>query len=454
MDKNLLSNRVSTTEIFFVLLVVGMRVASAPTADASYLVLTIYALCGQTQAIRALGLSWLFSMLNPGIAAEATFASVGRYAVIGAAAASVFLRSGRLGAPVRASSMVVATLLLGVFFVFHSLVFSPFADVSVLKSASWSLVAATLMAAWGQIDDESRHRLSSQLFGGLVLVLLFSLPLLAVPSLGYLRNGTGFQGILSHPQGFGPTMALLGAWAGARMLGDRQPPWLIVALVGACLVLVVLSEARTAGVAMMVGLCVAVLIVPLLSGTHPQVMLPGLMSRRVHMVVGMAIVAAFLASSQLTDRLGEYFAKRGQETTGLGDALEKSRGRLIDAMFENIEADPLTGIGFGIASWPEGMVVDRDPFLGLPTGAVIEKGVMPVAVVEELGIFGAVAVFCWLWVVVVRASRSSVSGLAVVLTVILLNFGESTFFSPGGFGLLPLILIAWAATSRPKSRAG
>ncbi len=238
------------------------------------------------------------------------------------------------------------------------------------------------------------------------------------------------------------------------MLGDRQPSWLTVVLVGACLVLVVMSQARTAGVAMVVGLGVAALTVPMLSGMSPRVMLPGLMSRRVHMAVGMAIVAAFLASSQLTDRLGEYFAKRGQETSSLGDAYEKSRGALIDAMFENIEANPMTGIGFGIASWPEGMIVDRDPFLGLPTGAAIEKGVMPVAVVEELGIFGAAAVFGWLWMVVVRASRSSVSGLAVVFTAILLNFGESTFFSPGGLGLLPLILIAWAATSPPKSVAG
>lgn len=431
-----------------------MRVASAPTADASYLVLAIYALRGQTQAIQALGISWLFSMLSPGIAAEASLASVGRYAVIGAAAASVFLRSSRLGDSVRASRMVVATLLLGVFFVFHSLVFSPFVDVSVLKSVSWCVVTGTLLAAWGQIDDDSRHRLSSQLFGGLVLVLLLSLPLLAVPSLGYLRNGTGFQGIFSHPQGFGPTMALLGAWAGARMLGEQRPSWMSIALVGACLVLVVLSQARTAGVAMVAGLAFAVLTVPLLSGMRPRVMLPGLTSRRVHMAAAVAMLAALLAGTQLTDRLGEYFAKRGQETSSLGDAYEKSRGALIDAMFDNISANPLSGIGFGIASWPENMIIDRDPFLGLPTGAAIEKGVMPVAVVEELGVFGAALVLGWLWMVVLRASRSSVSALAVVLTALLLNFGESTFFSPGGLGLLPLILIAWAATSKPKSEMG
>lgn len=85
------------------------------------------------QTIHALGLPWLFAMLSPGIASEASMAVVGRYVVIFAAALSALL----------------------------------------------------------------------------------SLPLLVHP-LGYLRNGTGFQVILNHPQVFGPTMALLCAWAGCE----------------------------------------------------------------------------------------------------------------------------------------------------------------------------------------------------------------------------------------------
>ena len=121
-------------------------------------------------------------------------------------------------------------------------------------------------------------------------------------------------------------------------------------------------------------------------------------------------------------------------------------------MWENIEAQPWRGIGFGLASDPATMVVDRDPILDLPTGATIEKGVMPIAVLEELGAFGFIAVMLWLWMLISRAARGGgMTALAVFYTALLLNMGESVLFSPGGMGLLFLILIGWAASARHET---
>jgi hypothetical protein len=50
------------------ILAMAMRIASTPTANLSYLVIVGYALLGRAQAIQALALSWLFTMLSPGIA--------------------------------------------------------------------------------------------------------------------------------------------------------------------------------------------------------------------------------------------------------------------------------------------------------------------------------------------------------------------------------------------------
>lgn len=434
----------------FMLAAIALRVGSTSTANLSYLLIAAYALLGRAQAIQALALSWLFGMLSLGIAPEATAASVGRYAVIAAAAASVFLRSVRLGESFRVSRMTLATVLLGVFLISHSILFSPIADVSILKAISWSVVTATLFAAWGGLNEEARACIATQIFGGLVVIFICSLPLLALPQLGYLRNGTGFQGILNHPQGFGPTMALLGTWAGARMIGEQRPPWSLVLLVGACVVLVVLSESRTAGVGMVLGLAAAVALVPWLSRRPVRAMLPGLMTRRVYLVASVVVLGAVLSGATLQDRFGAYLDKGSRvKSTSLADAYDQSRGTLIDNMWDNISLYPFTGIGFGIASQPDEMIVMRDPVLGVPTGAAIEKGVLPIAVVEELGVFGAAVVLAWLWIVVYRASRASVTALALVLTTVMLNFGESTFFSPGGFGLLPLILLTWAATAKP-----
>ena len=92
------------------------------------------------------------------------------------------------------------------------------------------------------------------------------------------------------------------------------------------------------------------------------------------------------------------------------------------------------------------MEVVRDPILGLPLSALVEKGVMPVAVVEELGVFGALVVLGWLLVLLRRGARAGVQQFAVLITLVLVNFGESMFFSVGGMGMLLLILLAGAIT--------
>ena len=118
-------------------------------------------------------------------------------------------------------------------------------------------------------------------------------------------------------------------------------------------------------------------------------------------------------------------------------------GGLIGEMWQNIKEKPFTGIGFGIASDVHEMNVQRDPLLGLPLGAPIEKGVLPVAVLEEVGLFGLGFVVAWLWSFLRYWIRGGVVPVSVGLTILLLNMGEATLFSPGGMGLLSLILIGW-----------
>lgn len=429
-----------------------MRLASEPTANISYLVIAAYALSGRAQVIHALALSWLFSMLNSDLAPVATADSAGRYAAMAMAVVSTLLRSGMLRRSTRATWPVLATALLGLFLIAHSLLFSPMSDVSMLKALSWALTMMALLAAWGGLSEETRAITTRQLFGGLVIIMLVSLPLLVLPA-GYVVNGTGFQGILNQPQTFGPAMALLGAWAASRMLGQERPPWRLVLLVGICLVLVVLSEARTAGLALVLGVVIAVLTIPILTKHSIRSVLPGIRNRRVHTVLAMSIAGALLAGPLLADRLGLYLVKHSGADT-VAEAFTSSRGALVEEMWANILEHPLRGIGFGIASVPEEMVVVRDAIFNLPISAGIEKGVLPVAVLEELGIIGFLLFLAWVWMLIRRASRGGVAPLALLSTALLLNFGESMLFSPSGFGLLVLIVIAWAATqSKPAIHA-
>lgn len=423
-----------------------LRLISTPTANLSYLFLASYALLGYEKAIQALALSWLFTMINPALAPDASAASIGRYLVILAAALSVVCRStvGNKGPFIK--SLSLKTWFLGVLLLAHSLLFSAVVDVSVLKVVSWAVVILTLLSAWQGLPVERRLVLFDQLQWGLVLLLLLSLPLLALPSIGYLRNGTGFQGLLSHPQSFGPTVALLGALVGGRVMGERKPLWRDIALLGLCLVLVVLSEARTAGFAMVIGLLGSALLTPLFAGVSRRRMLPGLHSRRFQIVAIVAVAGMIFTGPLLVEKLSSYVFKRS-DTTSLIVAADASRGELVQKMFANINEQPLTGIGFGIASNPALMEIERDPLLGLPLSAQIEKGVLPVAVVEELGVFVAIAVLAWVLMLLRRGARAGVPQFAVLITVLLVNMGESMLFSVGGMGMLLLILLTGAVTS-------
>lgn len=431
---------------------VAMRIASEATANISYILIAGFALLGRTQAIIALALSCLFTMINPGVAAEASGVSVWRYVVLLAAALSVFIRSGLGENCYTVRRVTMYTFMLGLFIVIHSLLFSSIPDVSILKAVSWTLAMCTLVAAWAGLNANERDDLANKIYYGLVVLMLASLPLI-VTSVGYLRNDTGFQGLLNHPQAFGPTMALLGAWATCRLLESTRPSWSAVAIVAGSLVMVILSEARTAGVAMVFGIMVSVVLAPRLAGRSMLSALPGIRSYRMLLFAIIGVFGLVFLGSKLESAVAEFLSKSGRsEAVSVWDAYESSRGKLMELMWLNIESRPFSGIGFGIASDPLAMDIDRDPLLGLPVGAAIEKGVLPIAVWEELGLFGVIFVSIWVLMLMTRSARGGVAPFAVVSTALLLNLGESTMFSPGGLGLLSMLLIAWAFSCAQNTR--
>lgn len=419
-----------------------VRLVPAPIAAVSYLILGGYALLGRAQAVEALGISWFLTIINPGIASEPSLL-VGRYAVMAAAALSVLLRSIHLKRGPRVSKTVLATILVGTFIAVHSLFFSQVVDVSLLKTLSWAVVTSTLLSAWGNLSTQEATRLEHRVFGGLTAVALLSVSLLPFP-VGFLRNSSGFQGLLNHPQAFGVSVGLLGTWAAARMLGQPRPSWRTAVLAGLCVVLVILSEARTAGLGMAIGLGAAILSAPVISGRAVKATFPGLGSRRVHAALALALVFGLVAWPMITERVSGYVTKRDRAQS-LAQAYNVSRGALIDDMLLNIRSHPLQGIGFGVASHPSEMEITREGALALPSSASVEKGVAPLAALEELGLLGFIVVSLWLWMVVRRAAQNGIEALAVIATILVMNMGESVLFSTGGAGMLMLVLLGWSA---------
>lgn len=422
--------------------IIGLRVASGPTAMVAYVALGLYALVGRGHAVRALALSWFLTIINPGIAAGEGAASVGRYIVLLGALISA-IAHGLISSQGNNSRLFsYFSLFLGFLIIVHSVIFSPIVDVSILKAVSWALAIFSLLACWGGMSLDEREEVIGQLFWGLILLMLFSLPLAVLPA-GYRVNGWGFQGLLNHPQAFGPTMGLLGAWATTRMLTERRPSWFMIGVCGLSFLFVLMSGARTAGLGMVVAVLLSIFVVPWLSGQSIRQIFPGLKSARVWGVGFVVVVAGLMASPFLIDAIESFLVKSGTGSD-FSEMYEQSRGKLISIMMNNIRENTLTGIGFGINSDYLNMDVERDDIIGLPMAAPIEKGVAFLAMIEELGVVLSSVVLLWLFYFWVVAARGGLSAFAVFSVIILFNFGESTFFSPGGMGGLFLIFLTWA----------
>jgi hypothetical protein len=425
------------------LLALATNLVGGAVAVLSYFLLAGYALLGRAQLIQSLALLSFFSVLNDGITLTSqSDASVLRYIPTIGATLSLLLRShasiarGRLSI----SLLVLSALCLGAFLFIHSMLFSQMADVSILKTVVWVTLLVILLSSWRGLSNLEHDRLKRQLFGGLVVSMLASLPFLAITNIGYATNGNGFQGIFNQPQVFGLVMATLAACIIGRLSQPVRYRWLDMFLLVLSLLLLLMSESRTAGFALVLALAGTPIIFFVFRG-RGRSLLKSLAS-----MSAILFVIWFSFSEQLTK-----FAFKRDNAVDISQTIEASRGILMFPMIANIVENPMSGIGFGVGSIPSERSVNRDNILGLPTGAPVEKGVLPLAVIEELGAPGFLAVALWLWMMFRRSYRAGFYPFLVLSLVLLMNLGEATFFATGSIGLFFLIMITWAVTAKDRS---
>ena len=82
----------------------------------------------------------------------------------------------------------------------------------------------------------------------------------------------------------------------------------------------------------------------------------------------------------------------------------------------------------------------------------LKKGVLPIAIIEELGATGAFVFFAWLLVALRRSAHVGANKFAIMLTLLLVNLGEYMLFSVGGMGMLLLILLTGAVSTKKQNR--
>jgi hypothetical protein len=424
-----------------------LRCGPQPVSAFSYLLVAGYAFGGRRQAIVAFFLLFFFTLINHGLGPPFALAALLRWVVTLSAALSVLIHGPGSGSARGSGILLFTTGAIPVLIIVHSIAFSGLTDVSFLKGIAFGLSLFSLMAAWSWVTPTERQLTEIQVATGLMGMGLASIPLLFT-SIGYMAGTRMFMGVFMHAQSLGPVMALLAVIVLATWLTGKKLTVWPIAILALCGAWVFLSQARIAAFAFVGGIGLASILYPVQRMAFIRSAERKIAFRRILLIIA-ACMASVAAAGTAFFEIADVFIKKGnKDAESLTETALASRGALIEMMNENIRAKPVTGIGFGVPSDEEDRGrITRDPVLGLAVSAPVEKGVMPVAVIEELGIPLASVVFLWMGYLGFRAACGGFLPLAVFLAAMLTNIAEATFFSPGAMGGLILILVAWAATS-------
>jgi hypothetical protein len=115
--------------------------------------------------------------------------------------------------------------------------------ISETKVLIFTVAVTTVLTAYTKITPAQVTYLRKW-FGTLfVVIIALSFLTLAVPSIAFARNGTGMQGVLSHPQSLAIFLAPFAAWLIANLLLLKGTfRWPDVGLIVLTMTLLFLSE--------------------------------------------------------------------------------------------------------------------------------------------------------------------------------------------------------------------
>ncbi len=315
-----------------------------------------------------------------------------------------------------------------------------FVQISALKLVSFAVGVACVFTAVEAVRYRP-HRLDSWFFSIAIFVVLLGL-FTWIMGLGFnaktdLGYSSGlFNGPFYHPQTMGPAAAMILLWLiSFGLLSKYQARVWAFALVPFFVVFLYLSSSRTSLLAIGLAVLAIILGAAIMRGQASR-----LIKRLLRwgflavMALGFLMTVVEIARPGAVVEPAIGFIVKSNRNEGSGDSIQAndilySRESLIDMMTKNIDENPWTGIGFGTSTRP-----------GFGTGdsvfrAPTEKGILPIAVVEENGYIGAFFFVVFLLAVFAHLTRTrNITGLMAFAGLLGLNLTEMNFFSFGGQG--------------------
>ena len=429
--------------IGFTLLLALLKTGAAAITAVSA-VLCLWALTGRKQAIQALSLAVIIKHLNPVLYTYSGEFGIIAWLLLILAGLRIFLsaplRQLQLILPLLAFSTVVLLLM--------TVQDNRYPDVSAMKLFVFTYGAAALLVGYACVRDDEADALATWVFSLAATVVLLSLATLPFPAIAYGRF-SGFQGIVSHPQTMGPILSPLAAWFLAGVLFKKDSKLLVpLAATLILLAMMILSQARTSVVTVILSLA-ATFAVLLFKRKRFTSFRTG-RALGLTLAVVLAIAIGMGASSGIRQTLTGFVFKYHSKTV---DAALSSRSAGIESQWHFFLAKPMTGYGFGVYSWgefPSGIV----RVMGIPISASVEKGFLPTAILEEIGLPGTLAFLCFITGLAKRvAGHGDPAWIAVFFACLFVNVGEMVFFSLGGIGLYFWVFLGLSTRMGKSSEA-
>lgn len=417
--------------------IIALVVIASPMALVIGAGMCVMALLKPLYALQAISLLVIIRFINPALSGTGGELTLFTWLLFFIAFARYFFSAFNKG-----SFIFIAILAFSLTAAALSAAVGEWVEISFFKIIAFYLGSSAVFSAIFALQDmRDVIRLKLWLFSVMAVVVVLSLPTLLIPDIAYNRNAVGFQGILNHPQTLGAFLAPVTTYLIAYYFFSQEK---IVSLslvaIGVLLSLIFLTQARTSLVALMLSLPIVFFFTFGGRASSGALQLNSRLGQKLALIFTFLLLALLFIPSSM-DVINDFVYKR--ESSSIDDALS-SRSSGIVGQWENFLSNPVAGSGFGVypGSVPAKEVVYK---FGLPISAAVEKGFIPTAILEEVGIIGTL-VFLYLLFSIAKPVlfHRKPAWIGLFFACWLINLGEAVFFSTGGIGIFYWCLMAFA----------
>ena len=437
--KNIFLNGLLISVLFF------LNKLSVPGSALCYGILFCMAIRSLEGAVKAMSLSAIIIVANPFLIDINLVHTFLRFPLIAVAGSRIFWEASRSRGGLFAGPHIKALLAFGGVTLVLAFINQYYFMISFLKLGVFIYGAYAIMLA----TDMGRFS-GSDLTGWFCSLVLFYVAgnLLAYGvGVGYTFRGKlfaggekvelGLAGMTNHPQTQGPLSAISFVFAFCVYLfTPYRARWVMGVVTPVLLVLCYMSAARTGLFAALIAVGVVVGLAFMMRSGRRRVRM-NISTAQIVSIGLFAVVALILVEAStggaLAQKMSDFALKAIR--TGGGEGISfasvfESRMAIITSSWESFLQQPFMGVGFGTSLDPR--FAATATLFTAPT----EKGFLPTALLEEVGIFGTLCFVVFLIAFFVHYWKArNIIALGMMACLLLLNLGEMMFFSLGGMGL-------------------